>query len=250
MLREEGGSYRHMILSQRLQMVASLVTEGNRLADIGTDHGFVPVYLAETGRIPSAVAMDVNPGPLNRAREHIREHHLEDRIQTRLSDGLKALGETETDTILIAGMGGALCVRILEQRENLCSQVKELVLQPQSEIPSVRRYLERSGWRITQEKMVLEEGKYYQMMKCVPGSMQLDDTKARYGPCLMRDKPAEWVGYLHWQRGIYQKNLQSLEKASGERGVRRHAEILQELKILHDLLGGISDRKDRMEETG
>ena len=98
--------------------------------------------------------------------------------------------------------------------------------------------------------MVLEEGKYYQMMKCVSGSMQLDDTKARYGPCLMRDKPAEWVGYLHWQRGIYQKNLQSLEKASGERGVRRRAEILQELKILHDLLGGISDRKDRMEETG
>ena len=124
-----------MVLSRRLREAAALVTPGNRLADIGTDHGFVPIFLVEEGKIPSAVAMDVNPGPLQRAREHIKEHGLEDRIRTRLSDGLSALGEKEADTILIAGMGGALSVRILEQGADcVLQEVKELVLQPQSEI--------------------------------------------------------------------------------------------------------------------
>ena len=103
-----------MQLSKRLSAVASLITEGSRLADIGTDHGYVPIALVENGSIPSAVAMDVNKGPLERAQEHIREKHLEDRIKTRLSDGVKALEEGEADAVLIAGMGGMLVIRILD----------------------------------------------------------------------------------------------------------------------------------------
>ena len=116
-----------MVLSHRLRAVSDLVTQGNRLADIGTDHAFVPIFLVEEGRIPSAVAMDINAGPLERAREHILLHGLEDRIRTRLSDGLQALERGEADTILIAGMGGALTVRILQQRKGLSQEVKELV---------------------------------------------------------------------------------------------------------------------------
>ena len=80
-----------MKLSDRLEMIASFVEPGNRLADIGTDHGYVPIYLVQTGRVPSALAMDVRKGPLLRAEEHIREAGLSGRIQTRLSDGLKKL---------------------------------------------------------------------------------------------------------------------------------------------------------------
>ena len=225
-----------MVLSQRLREAAALLTPGNRLADIGTDHGFVPIFLVEEGTIPSAVAMDVNPGPLQRAREHIKEHGLEDRIRTRLSDGLSALGEKEADTILIAGMGGELSVRILRQGAEALREVRELVLQPQSEIAAVRRYLEKSGWRIVKERIVLEDGKYYQMMRCVPGQMKLDDAQAKYGPLLARERTQTWVSYLQWLSGILQKNLLSLEKARGVRAKRRREELLKEISILDSLL--------------
>ena len=225
-----------MVLSHRLRAVSDLVTQGNRLADIGTDHAFVPIFLVEEGRIPSAVAMDINAGPLERAREHILLHGLEDRIRTRLSDGLQALERGGADTILIAGMGGALTVRILQQRKGLSQEVKELVLQPQSEVAAVRRYLASAGWKIEQERMVLEDGKYYPMMLCSPGSMELTDTQAKYGPFLMRERPEVWIAFLRWRKGILEKNLSRLERAQGERGEMRRAEIRGELEALVSLL--------------
>ena len=88
-----------MELSRRLYAVAGLVTPGNRLADVGTDHGYIPIYLMEQGLIPHGIAMDVNAGPLERAREHIREHGLEEKIETRLSDGLREIEAGEADTV-------------------------------------------------------------------------------------------------------------------------------------------------------
>lgn len=224
-----------MVLSQRLQNVAMLVTEGNRLADVGTDHAFVPIFLVEAGRIPSAIAMDVNRGPLMRAREHIRQHALEDKIETRLSDGLESLGTDEADTILIAGMGGALTVRILEQGKVLCDG-RELVLQPQSETEKVRRYLEEAGFRILQERMVLEDGKYYPMMCCRPGRMKLTAMEAAYGPCLMRERPPEWIRFLLWRKGILEKNLECMENAEDARIARRRSVVRQEIGAIESLI--------------
>ena len=102
-----------MQLSLRLSAIADLVTEGNRLVDVGCDHGYLPVYLIQQKKIPSAIAMDVRKGPLSRAQEHIRQYGLEEYIQTRLSDGLEGLKAGEGDTLVIAGMGGPLMERIL-----------------------------------------------------------------------------------------------------------------------------------------
>ena len=90
-----------MELSKRLQTVANAVTPGSRVADVGTDHGYVPIYLVERGLCPEAIAMDVNEGPLARAEEHIRAEGLSDRIQTRKSDGLAALAPEETDAVVV-----------------------------------------------------------------------------------------------------------------------------------------------------
>ncbi len=225
-----------MILSGRLSAVAMMVTEGNRLADIGTDHAFVPISLVETGRIPCAIAMDVNRGPLDRAVEHIRAHGLSDRITTRLSDGLEKLLPDEADTVLIAGMGGALTVRILGQRPDLCREIDELVLQPQSEIEAVRRYLEHSGWKIIREQMVFEDGKYYQIMRCIPGCMTLTDTQARFGPCLIEQGGEVWVSYLRWREKILLRNLSRLGSSESDRGRARCAEVQKELGVLRELL--------------
>ena len=158
-----------MQLSLRLSAIADMVTEGNRLVDVGCDHGYLPVYLIQQKKIPSAIAMDVRKGPLSRAQEHIRQYGLEEYIQTRLSDGLEGLKAGEGDTLVIAGMGGPLMERILTDGRSVRNSFSELILQPQSDIPHFRRFIQSEGWEITEEKMVEEDGKFYPMMRVVPG---------------------------------------------------------------------------------
>lgn len=152
-------------LSKRLKALANMVTDGNRLADIGTDHGYIPIYLCQTGKIPSALAMDIGKGPLQQAQTHIAEHGLSEQIKTRLSDGMAALQFGEADTILIAGMGGGLVMKILSEGAEKLTGKEELILQPQSEIALVREFLRVRNFQILNEDMILEDGKYYPMMK-------------------------------------------------------------------------------------
>lgn len=130
-----------MELSKRLRAVADLVSPGLIIADVGTDHAYVPIQLVEEGRIPSAIAMDINEGPLLRAEKHIREHGLEHKIETRRSSGLKELKVQEAQSMIAAGMGGALIIQILSDCPEIVISLKECILQPQSEIGKVRKFL-------------------------------------------------------------------------------------------------------------
>lgn len=185
-----------MKLSERMKAVASMVTNGNVVADVGTDHGYVPIMLVQKGFIPRAVAMDINEGPLQKAREHINGFGLQDKIVTRLSDGVSALEVGEVDTIVIAGMGGELVIHILTKGENVCRAAKELILQPQSEIQKVRQYLREHAYRIVDENMIYEDQKYYSIMKVIP--IEEDSTWEKmeekvtiacdhYGPLLLKN---------------------------------------------------------------
>ena len=113
------------------------------------------------GKIPGAIAMDVRKGPLSRAQEHISQYGLDAYIETRLSDGLEALKPGEGDTLVIAGMGGPLMERILTDGAEVRESFREMILQPQSDIPHFRRFVRKIGWQITEEEMVLEDGKFY-----------------------------------------------------------------------------------------
>ena len=157
-----------MELSKRLTAVAGLVTEGASVADIGTDHGYIPIHLIEQNLSPKVIAMDINKGPLERARIHIAGYGMSDRIETRLSDGLAAVKPKEVEEMIVAGMGGGLVIHILNEDPAKTRSLKELVLQPQSELAKVRRYLEEHRFRIVAEDMVEEDGKYYPMMKVIP----------------------------------------------------------------------------------
>ena len=157
-----------MELSNRLKAVAGLVTKGNVVCDVGCDHGYVSIYLIQQKISPRVIAMDVRKGPLDGAREHIRRSGLEDRIAVRLSDGVEKLQKNEADTLLLAGMGGRLMAEILARGEEKILAMKECILQPQSEIPAFRRYLREKGYQVTAEDMILEEGKYYPMMRVTP----------------------------------------------------------------------------------
>ena len=147
-----------------MRAVAQLEPFATVPADVGTDHAYIPIALVEEGKIPRALAMDINQGPLTRAEENIKAHGLEEKIETRLSDGLEKMKKGEADTVLIAGMGGLLTVRILSSKREVLGGAT-LVLQPQSDLPSVRGWLTEEGYAITAEDLVLEDGKYYQMMR-------------------------------------------------------------------------------------
>ena len=128
-----------MELSKRLQAVADLVSEGQIVADVGTDHGYFPIYLLESGKCERAIAMDINKGPLLRAKEHIAEHGLDAKIEVKLSDGVEALSVGACDCVVVAGMGGALAVKIMEEGQAVFKSLREFVLQPQSELAKVRQ---------------------------------------------------------------------------------------------------------------
>ena len=231
-------------LSMRLSAVANMVTITGILADVGTDHGYIPVFLAGEKRIQGAIAMDVNPGPLERAREHIRQYGLEDKIETRLSDGLAALTPQEADGIVIAGMGGALTKRILQQGEKVAHTAKELILQPQSEIMEFRRFLWENGYEITVEDMVFEDGKYYPMMRAVYQGerkrREPDDTAEplalKYGGKLLQQKHPVLRQYLYRQKEQKAQILENLQKNAKQDVSSRIEEVRQELKDITQAL--------------
>ena len=183
-------------LSRRIEAVASMVTAGYTLCDVGTDHGYVPIALVQGNIIPKAIAVDINKGPLERANEHIRANGLTEKITTRLSNGLEAIHDGEVDSIVIAGMGGELVIHILTAGETVCRSAKELILQPQSEVSKVREYVRNTGYKIVDEDMILEDGKYYPMLRCVPCADNsawdnMDETTVTvcdlYGPVLIKN---------------------------------------------------------------
>lgn len=223
-----------MELSKRMYAVASLVTTGNRIADIGTDHAYIPIFLIQKQHIPSAIAMDVNDGPLMRATEHIREYALEDRIETRLSDGFQELKAGEADTAIIAGMGGNLVIRILKEHWNITCSLKECVLQPQSEIAKVRAFLLEEGFLFIEEDMALDDEKYYPMMKVVPPSQKRNpevwtETQLRFGKLLLEKQHPVLYQYLQREERIHRQILKSLESKDGERIEERKRELEEEL---------------------
>lgn len=153
-----------MAVSKRLACAAELVRNNVNIADIGTDHAYLPCYLIESGKAKSAVASDINEGPLENARRTISEHKLNGKISTVLSDGLEKVDITYIDDIIIAGMGGELIAEIIDKCENLKDHDKHLVLQPMKNPDRLRKYLYANGFEIDREKACAEGGFCYCVM--------------------------------------------------------------------------------------
>lgn len=217
-----------MQLSRRLLAIADMVPFCDVLADVGTDHGYLPIYLVKQNKIKRAIAMDVNKGPLERADIHIREYGLSSYIETRLSDGVTALTKQEADTVVIAGMGGPLTEKILTEGHSVIDTVQYMILQPQSDIPHVRRFLCEKGFLIKQENMVEEDGKYYPMMLVERGNMHYArEIEYRYGSLLLAQKHPVLYQYLLREKENLRELCENLKKVSTEGAKQR----LKELKV-------------------
>lgn len=231
-----------MQLSERLSSVASMVTAGNCLADVGTDHGYVPIYLYERQMIPRAIAMDVNKGPLERARLHIAEYGYHNAIETRLSDGLQALRAGEAESVVIAGMGGPLIIRILSAYPEVTASFKELILQPQSEISEVRVWLGEQGYEIIEEHMVFEDGKYYSMFKAVKNEKcrALSALECKFGRLDVLKEIHVLKAFVERELNNKQNILEKLRSENTEKSNGRAEEIKALIEELQEMLKKIS----------
>lgn len=207
-----------MILSERLEAVIGMVPYGSAVFDVGCDHGFVPIELVRRGISPCCVASDVREGPLRKAKEHICEYGLSQRIAAVLADGVpKDLSglrnqlcmDRETQlTLITAGMGGLLMQSILENAEERLSEFAWCILSPQRNPESVRKTLRKLGFCITDERMVLEDGKYYPVIKAgradqgdegavfAADDELLSECCDRYGPLLLERRDGILLSYL------------------------------------------------------
>lgn len=207
-------------LSARMQALADMVTKGRTVCDIGCDHGFVSIYLVQQEIAPKVYAMDVRSGPLERAKEHISQYCLQNYIETRLSDGLENIQIGEADCMLCAGMGGPLMMKILTEGREKAKSMRELILQPQSEIADFRRFLREEGYLIIEENMILEEGKYYPMMKAIPASNKVSGAGSAeeqklwdtYGEFLLKEKNAVLQQYLKHSAGYVETLIRNLKE--------------------------------------
>lgn len=154
-----------MELKGRLALIASFVPECNRVCDVGTDHGYIPVYLVKKGICREALAMDINEGPLLAAGENINYYGLQDKIETRLGNGLEPLKKEEADIVVIAGMGGILITEILESSIDKAKASNALILQPMNAVEILRQWLYENGFEILEEELTNEEAKIYNVMK-------------------------------------------------------------------------------------
>lgn len=245
-------------LSKRLQAVADFITPGSRIADVGTDHAYLPIALVQQKIIPKALAMDVRPGPLECAKAHIQAAGLEAQIIPRLSDGVKELEPGEADSVVMAGMGGLLVIRILEQVIQQSLNLQELVLEPQSDIEKVRHFLREQEWCIDKEALVLEDGKYYPVLHVIPAKnapslpvelqtwlqnlekhIPYEELRDRYPVLLAYEKSPELYGYLEREIRIQKKIKAALSDSEiSEKTKRRKWEVqqrLEELELLLDL---------------
>lgn len=230
-----------MQLSKRLHAVASLVTPGNRVADVGCDHAYTSIYLVENKIADRVIAMDVNQGPIDRARDNITKYGYSNQIETRRSNGLEKLQEDEADTILIAGMGGALTIQILEEKQGLVKRIKELILQPQSEINKVRVMLQEQNFMIVGENMVKDDGKFYMMMKAIPKDLVSEPEKYEltkkeyvyYGRLLLEDKHPILREFLLWDLGLCENILHALRAERTENAMVREKELQEKIALIH-----------------
>lgn len=192
------------------------------------------------GRVrKAALAMDVNEGPLMRAGEHIEEYSLEDYIAVRRSDGLSAMETGECDSIVIAGMGGGLVMRILEDSFAKLEAVKEMILQPQSDIEQVRRFVREHGFAIDRQDMVKEDGKYYMMFRCVHGEAEIEKEQLlqtaydRYGEQLLKGNHPLIGEYLEREERLIGQIRESLgNQKDSEAAERRLYELMERQRVV------------------
>lgn len=230
-------------LSLRMKAVADMVVPGGCVADIGCDHAFVSIYLIESRSAERIIASDLRTGPVDIARQNVCARGLETVIDVRMGDGLDVIMPGEADTIILAGMGGMLINKILQQGVKTVRLAKQLVLQPQSDLAQVRKQIRQMGGKIHREEMVVDMDKYYTILDVrmqesyepdvkmqEPSDAKVEDAGQevfdRYGKDLLLRRHPVLYTYLQKEADSYNKVLQLLRGQQTEKAKQRMEELI------------------------
>lgn len=234
LIHSVGGAPLMIQLSPRLAVVARYVLPGRPLADIGTDHAYLPVHLVQAGLVPHAVAADMLAGPLEAARATVAESAVASRVDVRMGNGLAVLQPGEVKTVAICGMGGSLIAEILTRGP--LDGVERLVLQPLGGELKLRGWLAGSGWRLVAERLVEEGARLYVIMVAEPGSMTLSPAEELVGPCLIRTGGpllARYAGGLLLQT---RRALAGARRSRRSEAMARSLQLAERVKLLEEVI--------------
>ena len=229
-------------LSKRMQSVADMIQPCDAVGDIGCDHAFVSIYLVEQHRAKRVIASDVRRGPIAIAKRNIAAMNLSDQIAIRMGDGLDTIVPGEVNAVVLAGMGGMLMIDILERGEEVVTRCDQLVLQPQSDIEKVRRYLAEKGYHLADEQMLIDAGKYYNLLDVRVHEMVqkdeydcsklADDWCYMYGGSLLRKKDPVLRSWLVKRRDTTAGLINSLSDKNTENAAKRLKTVKAEQKTI------------------
>ncbi len=226
-------------LSNRLQAVARQIPAGLRVADVGTDHGYLPVYLVVNDIAPKVIASDRGKRPLDSARQLISLLSLENQIDVRLGDGLSVLQPDEAEVICLAGMGGVAIKEIISAGLPLAQAAKRLVLQPQRNVPAVRRFLVANGFKIVAEDLAEDDGFYYEIIAVEPGPMELTEQEADFGPLLLRDGHPLFKDFLILKETDLTQLLAAMADNNSKDSLQRKKQLEEEISRIGKLIGSL-----------
>lgn len=240
-----------------MKAVADMVEPCQCVADIGCDHAFVSIYLASQHIAAHVIASDVRPGPIEIAKRNVEEWKLSHAIDIRLNDGLGSLKPGEADTIIIAGMGGLLMIDILSKNKEVADACRYLILQPQSDIEKVRRYVIACGYAIVDEDMLIDMGKYYNLLKVevpkphtpadslisakdiskyINNRPEYNDIEYRYGRILLENKNETLKKYLSYTYNVNKKIMAGIENSQSASATTRLAALKEEQKMIENAM--------------
>lgn len=220
-------------MNRRLEAIASLTRGGRGLIDVGTDHGYLPVWLALSGYAGNLYASDINEGPLAAAKRTAAENGVSERIRFLLCDGLSLCPREEIDTIVIAGMGGDLIVRILDEAEWCLDSRYRLILQPMTKAEVLRYWLVYNGFGIQSETLAEDGGILYQIL-CASygGSTKLNDAELFAGKRGLCQNLELYEKQLELLSGRFEKMLAGMATRDSGPRCRLFHEVQEQLQLL------------------
>ncbi|MFC7372551.1 tRNA (adenine(22)-N(1))-methyltransferase [Fictibacillus iocasae] len=228
-------------LSRRLTAVANHVENGMKVADIGSDHAYLPCYLAVQNKISFAVAGEVTDGPLQSAQEQVKSLQMEHVINVRKGDGLEVIAPGEVDAVTICGMGGILIASILEKGKDKLEGVSKLILQPNVAAKWVREWLEKEDWVLTAEEILKEDGKIYEVLVAEkagtsPYSVQGKEKELLFGPYLLKEKSDVFQEKWSGEKKQWNNILSQMNNSESPETEQRKKDLQYKISLAEEIL--------------
>jgi len=228
-----------MKLSSRLQCIANLVEKCETVADIGTDHAYLPIYLIKNSTSQKVIASDLRNGPAQKAQKNIKKSGLEDAIEVRVGDGLEVIEPMEAQTIIIAGMGETLITKILKNGQNIAKACQTLILQPMTHHFELRAWLKNNNYSIINEDLCEEEGRIHLVLKVNCEVKNQDSMNTYFGTILFEKKHPLLADYIHKHIKEYEDVRNELSRVNSSKAPQKLKEFEERMELFHKFLNQI-----------